>query len=149
MAPHLPAVAFGACPAPASSQSVTRANQAPLSFCSAGEAGMSGHGQEAGDSHAGYPGVDRLIGHGLTAERRARPGDREPAADLMRAVAGQLELLVGQIKHGLDVAPLKHVEEPPVELLVDVSHPRYADEVRQATRPDQRDPVQTDVGTDG
>jgi hypothetical protein len=76
------------------------------------------------------------------------PGDREPAADLVRPVAGQLDFLIGQI-HTLSTSPRSSMEEPPVELLVGVAHPGHTDEVRQAARPDQRDPIQSDIRTDG
>ena len=92
--------------------------------------------------------VDRLIGQGLAAGRCEGPGDREPAADLVRPVAGQLDFLIGQI-HTLSTSPRSSMKEPPVELLVDVAHPGHTDEVRQAARPDQRDPIQSDIGTDG
>src|SRR5450755_2555225 len=108
MAPHLPAMAFGARPAPAfrslplartghrspSAQQERRpkprGDRIRLQRRVPGWSWTSGDGLEAGDPHACDPRVDRLIGYGLTAGRCDSPGDREPAADLVRPVAGQL-----------------------------------------------------------
>jgi hypothetical protein len=67
--------------------------------------------------------------HGRSAHRSGSgrgpvrgPGDREPAADLVRPVAGQFDFLIVQI-HTLSTSPRSSMEEPPVELLVDVAHP--------------------------
>src|SRR5712691_6058194 len=108
-----------------------------------GRTGRQSRGElEAGYAHAGDPRVYRLVGQRAAASRRDGPRDREPAADLMRSVACQLDLLIRQVQQVVELAAFKLAEEPAIELLVDVANPRHADEMRQAARAGHRDTVQ-------
>ena len=60
-----------------------------------------------------------------------RPGQRDPGPDLSGAVPGLHELVVGHVEQLAAVRLAELLEEPALEVLVDVADARLADEVAQ------------------
>ena len=74
--------------------------------------------------------------------------DGEPGADLTDAVAGFHEFVVGHVQQQVvgQRLPFQFLEEPAVEILLDVAYPRLADEMRQPSGANQSHPFQPVVG---
>src|SRR5439155_12311854 len=84
--------------------------------------------------HSGDPTLDGLVGQHARRLGPGHAGGGEPAPDLVRAVAGLLQLGVGHVEDVVDLAAGKMVEEPAVESLVDLADARRAHPVAEPAR---------------
>ena len=67
--------------------------------------------------------------------------DGDPGADLTGAVAGFHEFVVGHVQQVVGQRlPFQFLEEPAVEILLDIADPRLADEMRQPSGANQSHP---------
>src|SRR3712207_1420763 len=97
-------------------------------------------------THAGHPGAHGLVGEQLRRVALHRAGQRQPGADLVRAVARFLDLVAAPAGDLGAFAPGKEVEHVTVPGVVDLAHPGHAHPVGEAALTQQRHSVHAGVG---